>query len=184
MDSTLTLYKNTFFTQMCLIYHCWVDAEVLWNILSWKDVTLKRFLEEVSFLFWCVMFFFVLFFCFHFREGCKWLWRKAGDKSRENVKVLEGRVKEENDRKSWRGQWVDHEEWEADKGAVRTTISMYFERIHCSLALMSKAALDALSSLCFSLQGILPYWHTSTLVGSVDLQLWLVFKASFQWQLC
>ena len=61
MDSTLTLYKNTFFTQMCPIYHCWVDAEVLWNILSWKDVTLKRFLEEVSFLFWCVMFCFVLF---------------------------------------------------------------------------------------------------------------------------
>ena len=59
------------------------------------------FLEEVSF--------FVLmcygFILFHFREGCKCLWRQAGDKSTENVKVLEGRVKEENDRKSWRGLW-------------------------------------------------------------------------------
>ena len=54
---------------------------------------MKIFLEEVSF--------FVLmcygFILFHFREGCKCLWRKAGDESTENVKVLEGRVKEEND---------------------------------------------------------------------------------------
>ena len=161
------------------------------SLLSWcwsvmEYFILKRcYFEKISRRgFFFVLMCYVLFcFVFHFREGCTWLWRKAGDKSREYVKVLEGRMKEENDRKSWRGQWVDHEEWEEDKGAVKTTISMYFEWIHCSLALISKAALDALSSLCFLLQGILPCWRTSTL-GSVDLQFWLVFKASFQWQLC